>query len=205
MIMGRKDTISLMSIIATTLLVMSILVAPNASAAVVDDVNKFGTEAANSQTETGVNDLDTMTSGIERHLTDGPNGKYFDKEAAQAAGENQFVIEAGENFNMIMEQNHEGQSRGDGEDGAMQKELSVPIWGNWCGPGHSGPEPPVDTLDTLCMCHDKCYAARGYFNCYCDAQLKAEIDRFAHRMTPRERSMAAAVKMAFSVGLCNPF
>ena len=28
---------------------------------------------------------------------------------------------------------------------------------------------------------------------------------FAHQMTPKERSMAAAVKMAFSVGLCNPF
>lgn len=205
MMMERRDAISLMSIIAAAVLGMFIFVAPTASATVDDDVNKFGTDTANTQIEIGVNDLDTMTSGIERHLIDGPNGKYFDKEAAQAAGENQFVIEAGEDFNMIMEQNREAQSQSEGGDEAMQNELSVPVWGNWCGPGHSGPEPPVDTLDTLCMRHDKCYAARGYFDCYCDAQLKAEIDRFAHQMTPKERSMAAAVKMAFSAGLCNPF
>lgn len=48
-------------------------------------------------------------------------------------------------------------------------------------------------------------AARGCFDCACDAQLKAEIDRYASRMGARERAMSAAVKMTFSVGICNPF
>ncbi|WP_420175022.1 hypothetical protein [Luteococcus sp. OSA5] len=54
------------------------------------------------------------------------------------------------------------------------------------------------------MRHDKCYAARGYLDCYCDAQLKAEIDRYSSRMSWRERAMAAAIKVAFSATPCKP-
>ncbi len=37
----------------------------------------------------------------------------------------------------------------------------VPIYGNWCGPGHpaAGFPPPVDAFDAACMRHDLCVAA----------------------------------------------
>lgn len=159
--------------------------------------------------DAGQKDLDALTKGIKRYLVDEGDGLVFDANAAESAGENQRVLEAGRNFNIVAEQNREARAADEqgspASPGMETRGVSIPVWGNWCGPGHSGPGDPVDTLDTLCMRHDKCYAARGYFDCYCDAQLKAEIDRFASRMGSKERAMAAAVKMAFNVGLCNPF
>ena len=36
----------------------------------------------------------------------------------------------------------------------------LPIYGNWCGPGHptSTALPPVDAFDAACMRHDLCTA-----------------------------------------------
>jgi hypothetical protein len=53
--------------------------------------------------------------------------------------------------------------------------LSLPVYGNWCGPGHGGGT-PVDDLDRACMRHDECYGRKGYFDCGCDAQLIRDID-----------------------------
>lgn len=36
---------------------------------------------------------------------------------------------------------------------------SFKAYGNWCGPGYSGPGDPVDGIDRCCMKHDKCYEA----------------------------------------------
>ncbi|ELU5588530.1 hypothetical protein SCB17_003049 [Clostridium perfringens] len=33
----------------------------------------------------------------------------------------------------------------------------VKVYGNWCGPGHSGPGAPVDEIDACCKKHDYCY------------------------------------------------
>lgn len=33
------------------------------------------------------------------------------------------------------------------------------MYGNWCGPGLSGPGDPVDSLDSACKQHDNCYDA----------------------------------------------
>lgn len=150
-------------------------------------------------------DLDQMTQGITRHLKSNSQGVYFDEKAAIAARENERVILAGRNFNLVVEDQKTNNFNDSPTGEPYTYGVSIPVWGNWCGPGHSGPAAPKDTLDTLCMRHDKCYASRGYFDCACDAQLKAEIDRYAGRMGSKERAMAAAVKLAFSVGLCNPF
>jgi hypothetical protein len=52
--------------------------------------------------------------------------------------------------------------------------LSVDVYGHWCGPGHGFGE-PIDAVDTVCMRHDKCYDARGYFDCMCDNTLVTEL------------------------------
>lgn len=136
---------------------------------------------------------------VIRYTETGPDGlPTFDAQAAEAGGAVPEVLQAGRQMpaaaQMVSEQP---------ADGDIITLDGIPFWGNWCGPGH-GSGIPIDTLDTLCMRHDLCYGERGYFDCYCDAQLRAEIDRYADRMTGGERLMAAAVKTAFSVGLCIP-
>lgn len=50
--------------------------------------------------------------------------------------------------------------------------IDVPcLYGNWCGPGCSGPGAPIDGIDSCCQLHDTCYEYMGYFNCSCDLLL----------------------------------
>ena len=48
---------------------------------------------------------------------------------------------------------------------------SLPIYGRYCGPGHSGPGAPIDAVDAVCKTHDECYGRRGYLDCRCDRNL----------------------------------
>lgn len=49
------------------------------------------------------------------------------------------------------------------------------VYGNWCGPGHSGPGQPRDSVDRVCCQHDKCYSDRGSLDCSCDRDLIARM------------------------------
>ena len=44
--------------------------------------------------------------------------------------------------------------------GQVMPQLSIPIYGNWCGPGHGG-GPAIDAVDAVCRAHDQCYGQRG--------------------------------------------
>lgn len=159
--------------------------------------------------------LDELTSGIERYMVSTNSGLRFSSKAAQAAGEPNQIIEAGNNFNRIQQAqllngnvsstlNSVPSSLAANPQMQLQA-INLPVWGNWCGPGYSGPGAPIDILDSICMQHDKCYEQRGYFSCYCDDVLKAEINRLASQMGTRERIMAAAIKLAFSYPICSLF
>lgn len=52
----------------------------------------------------------------------------------------------------------------------IQKE-GLCIYGNWCGPGCSGPEPPISPVDTCCKQHDECYKENGYFSRDCNKEF----------------------------------
>lgn len=56
----------------------------------------------------------------------------------------------------------------------------LPIYGNWCGPGHpsSGPLPPVDAYDAVCMRHDLCSMAPGPDR-HCDWAFVGELNSLA--------------------------
>src|SRR4051812_633791 len=55
---------------------------------------------------------------------------------------------------------------------AVVPQLSIPVYGNHCGPGYGDPnKPAVDAVDAVCKAHDACYSARGYFDCRCDREL----------------------------------
>ncbi len=66
----------------------------------------------------------------------------------------------------------------------------MPIYGNWCGPGHpsSGFPPPVDVFDAACMRHDLCTAVPGPGG-RCDAVFVGELRALANRFGYLPRSL----------------
>lgn len=97
----------------------------------------------------------------------------------------------------------QAKSSNNGASNMGAAEASLPIYGNWCGPGHGG-GPTVDALDAACKKHDECYDRRGYFDCDCDKSLTREVDTLitSRRLTGRARAAALAVRAYFSVSPC---
>lgn len=62
------------------------------------------------------------------------------------------------------------------ESGIVTPQDNCLIYGNWCGPGCSGPSDPIDGVDSCCKTHDLCYDRNGYFDCECDAALIRCLD-----------------------------
>ena len=58
---------------------------------------------------------------------------------------------------------------------STKKKKKWPIYGNYCGPGHSGPGKPIDRLDAACARHDDCYHRKGYHRCLCDKKFQKEL------------------------------
>src|SRR6266852_688604 len=78
------------------------------------------------------------------------------------------------------------------------------LYGNWCGPGCSGPDAPVDDVDECCRIHDGCYGDRGYFACSCDQELLGCVGPKMDAWTEKGLA-AAAIWTYFSQSWCNPF
>jgi len=92
----------------------------------------------------------------------------------------------------------------------------LPVYGNYCGPGHGDPTyttPPVDAVDAVCQAHDRCYDTRGYFNCGCDRALIAAMPGAILATPSRAGRAAGALVAGFFAGwpcqcparLCAPF
>lgn len=119
-------------------------------------------------------------------------GTVFQIDEAREQGASEDIIKAGQTFNAMEEQ------YGDAQEGqSSTQKISLPIWGNWCGPGYGGGK-AKDLLDRACMNHDKCYASKGYFNCSCDRTLISSINRDYNRMHATEKIAATAVKAYFN-------
>jgi hypothetical protein len=64
------------------------------------------------------------------------------------------------------------------QDTVLPQQLSLPVYGNYCGPGFGDPTgntPLIDAVDAVCREHDLCYGRRGYFDCQCDRNLIADM------------------------------
>ncbi|WP_181366939.1 hypothetical protein [Enterococcus faecalis] len=59
----------------------------------------------------------------------------------------------------------------------MISAISIPIYGNYCGPGtdFNSAGNPIDQLDKYCMYYDLCYGAHGWGNKQCDIQLVTNL------------------------------
>ncbi|MEI5907025.1 phospholipase [Bacillus spongiae] len=56
----------------------------------------------------------------------------------------------------------------------------------WCGPGCSGPDNPVNTVDAACMAHDLCYRRHGK-SCKCDLEFMHRLERVIDRNSRKGR------------------
>ncbi|HLR71442.1 MAG TPA: hypothetical protein VK085_08420 [Pseudogracilibacillus sp.] len=134
---------------------------------------------------------------LEKYIINEDNKQKFDLDKAMEDGQSDFIIDIGKEFNDLSD-NYAYYE--DMED--FSPFAGVPVWGNWCGPGHGGGV-PKDVLDSLCMGHDLCYAAKGYFNCTCDKALVAGISASYGLMKPAEKKAANAIALYFSVAPCK--
>jgi hypothetical protein len=88
-------------------------------------------------------------------------------------------------------------------DKSVKMAAGIPVYGNWCGPGHGGESgPPIDPVDQVCCRHDKCYDQRGYFDCSCNQDLvNAMPNAIADPMTPLDGKIAGQAIMAVFAGM----
>ncbi len=55
-----------------------------------------------------------------------------------------------------------------------RQQVSLPVYGNYCGRGHGDPTgrtPPIDAVDAVCREHNMCYRRLGDFDPRCDRDL----------------------------------
>lgn len=86
-------------------------------------------------------------------------------------------------------------------------DLGIPIYGNYCGPGHgdkTGCSPADDNVDATCCRHDVCYDQRHYFDCGCDCDLVRSMpDAIANTSSVAGKAAGTAAMAFFSVSPCR--
>lgn len=112
-------------------------------------------------------DLDTRANVLFQYVTKENGQPKFSEELARQDGASEYLLEEGNGFNQFVA----AQTAPEGS-----KEFGPAYYGNWCGPFHGGGK-PIDTLDELCMHHDKCYEEKGYRTCSCDKAFTDGIRR----------------------------
>ena len=86
-------------------------------------------------------------------------------------------------------------------------ELSMPVYGNYCGMGHGDPTgetPPIDAVDAVCREHDMCYESLGDFEPWCDIELIGSMpDAIANTPSPLGKQAGVLALLYFSVAERN--
>lgn len=134
-----------------------------------------------------------IQKSLEKYYTtaDDDGLPRVDLEAAKTASEPEEVLTAAEAYNNYLDASfvpEEIATRGP----------SFPVYGNWCGPGHSGPGAPIDLLDRMCKNHDECYARQGYFDCGCDQGLLYIIDKNYSKLSAKAKAVSVGITVAIS-------
>lgn len=136
---------------------------------------------------------------LAQYVNDHNGSRTVDIQALSQDDASPILIEAANTLNRLDSERSKSRTN-------RSERSGLPIHGKYCGPGHSGPGDPDDTLDSLCQQHDKCYGDNGYFACSCDGQLlKAIRDNRKNFKSAGEKAAAAAIFAYFSGSPCNPF
>lgn len=87
-------------------------------------------------------------------------------------------------------------------DQITPQQLSLPVYGNYCGPGHGDPTentPPIDAVDAVCREHDRCYHLLGDFDFRCDRALIQDMpNAIANTPSPIGKSVGFLAMLHFS-------
>ena len=138
-------------------------------------------------------DIDDQATVLQQFVTEKDGQKRFNEQAAKDAGASDLILESGRKYNAISE--------------SRNRVDEFKVHGNYCGPNHSGPGAPIDTLDRLCQEHDKCYGQKGHHACSCDSDLINGITRNLGKFRgPEEQQAAISIAIAFAAYTpnCNP-
>lgn len=86
-------------------------------------------------------------------------------------------------------------------------ELSMPVYGNYCGMGHGDPTgktPAIDAVDAVCREHDMCYESLGDFDRRCDLELIGSMpDAIARTESPLGKQAGVLTLLYFSMAERN--
>ena len=89
-----------------------------------------------------------------------------------------------------------------GGDRITLQQLSLPVYGNYCGAGHgdrTGRTPPTDAVDAVCREHDRCYRRLGDFDFRCDRALIRDMpSAIANTTSPVGKSVGFLALLHFS-------
>jgi hypothetical protein len=87
------------------------------------------------------------------------------------------------------------------------REISFPVYGNYCGFGHGDPTgqtPPIDMVDAVCREHDMCYESLGDFEPWCDLELIYSMpDAIARTPSPLGKQAGVLALLYFAVAERN--
>ena len=87
------------------------------------------------------------------------------------------------------------------------RQLSLPVYGNYCGLGHGDPTgntPPIDAVDAVCREHDLCYALLGDFDSRCDQDfIECMPSAIASTPSPAGRNAGFLSLLYFSLAERN--
>ena len=94
--------------------------------------------------------------------------------------------------------------RATAEVGPRALSISIPVYGNWCGPGFGGPDPPIDAVDQVCCRHDKCFGDRGFDDCGCNRDLLVRMPEAiaSPGVSAAGRAAGAGIMAALSLAPC---
>ncbi|MFC5131892.1 phospholipase A2 family protein [Paeniglutamicibacter kerguelensis] len=90
-------------------------------------------------------------------------------------------------------------------EGLAVPQIDLRLYGNWCGPGHSGPGEPIDAVDEACCRHDTCFREQGYDDCDCNRTAILDLTKAAVSpdTDPGGRTMGLIIAGLLSAAPCT--
>lgn len=90
-------------------------------------------------------------------------------------------------------------------------QVSIPVYGNWCGPNHGFKKPPIDAVDGVCRLHDICARRMRYGDplekiqhCDCDRIIVQRMPgAIANTRTTHGKRMGRLIFGYFSLAICH--
>lgn len=114
--------------------------------------------------------IDAQLRIAEQYIIIYNDRAYFNFDKAWSDG----ISEEARNLGLQMEELSQIYSHGEFKPSEYLYRDGIPVYGNYCGPWHTGNDftlPTIDVLDFGCMEHDKCYKWGSFQNCECNRRL----------------------------------